>query len=417
MHRPPETPLAHPRLFYGWWVVAASVLILATTSGLGFSNLSVLLQAFVAERGFSVSAASSATALFFVSSGAAGMSAGRLLERLDVRIIVTVSAAIGALALASIGWIRTLPQLYAFHIALGLGYGGCALVPVTTVVARWFERKRAVAMSIAMTGLSVGGALLTPAAAWLVNSVGLDGAALWMGAGFLIGIVPVTLLVLRGTPQSMGLSPDGRQPAASAINNTSDNGATWAEAWRTRFFWAVSVSYVFVLAAQIGAMSHVYSLGVERSDHATAAMCVAATSLASIVGRLIGGFLLLRISTRAATLLWMSIQAMALILVAVATDKYILLICIMLFGLSVGNLVMMQPLQLAEAFGTREYGRIYAASQFISIAGVAIGPVTLGLLHDLSDGYGVPYLCAALLGVCGIAALVLAGRPAGRAAA
>ena len=43
------------------------------------------------------------------------------------------------------------------------------------------------------------------------------------------------------------------------------------------------------------------------------------------------------------------------------------------FGATVGNLLMLQPLLLAEAFGVREYPRIYL-SQLLSTLGVAPGP-------------------------------------------
>ena len=120
------------RVFYGWYVVAAVFVITMTTSGLAFYNLSILLAAFVAERGFPVGLASTATAAFFVAGGIGGVIAGRLVDRIDARLVIAGGASIGALALASAGLLRELWQLYAFHVVFGLCHGASGLVPVTT---------------------------------------------------------------------------------------------------------------------------------------------------------------------------------------------------------------------------------------------------------------------------------------------
>ena len=170
-----------PRIFYGWYIVAGVFLVTMTTSGLAFYNLPILLAAFVAERGFPVGLASSATAAFFIASGIGGAIAGRLVERIDARIIIAASAATGALVLASVGALRELWQLYAFHVVFGLCNGASGLVPLTTLVARWFSARRALAFSIASTGLSFGGIVVAPAAALLIDHLGLRGAAPFVG--------------------------------------------------------------------------------------------------------------------------------------------------------------------------------------------------------------------------------------------
>ena len=91
------------RVFYGWYVVAAVFVITTTSSGLAFYNLSILLAAFVAEQGFPVGLASSATATFFIAGSIGGVIAGRLVDRIDARIVIATGASIGALTLASAG--------------------------------------------------------------------------------------------------------------------------------------------------------------------------------------------------------------------------------------------------------------------------------------------------------------------------
>ena len=111
------------RVFYGWYIVAAVLAITTVTSGLAFYNLSILLAAFVAEYGFPVRLASAATATFFIAGGIGGVIAGRLVDRYDVRLVICTGAVFSALALASVGVLREVWQLFAFHIVFGLAYG------------------------------------------------------------------------------------------------------------------------------------------------------------------------------------------------------------------------------------------------------------------------------------------------------
>jgi MFS family permease len=399
------------RIFYGWYVVGAIALVLTTTSGLGFYNLSVLLDAFVRERGFPVALASGATACYFVGSGVGGVLAGWLIDRIDPRAVVIVSAVLSALLLACLGVLSTPVQLYLFHIVYGLCYGCGGIIPNITTVARWFEAHRSLAISIASTGLSLGGIVITPMSAFLIEHHGIAGAAPWLAATLLIGVVPLTAFVVRPAPQAMGLAPDGVAPAAGGGAAVAAPRATFAEARRSRFFVGVAVSYFFVMGAQVGAIAHIYRLAKTGGGVDIAALAVALLAAASVCGRLAGGWILLRTPARAFTLALFAQQAAALAVLAVAAGRGTLLIGVVMFGLAMGNILMMQPLLLAEAFGTHSFGRIYAASNLISVPGVAGGPALLGIAFAATGGYAVPYLAAAAASLFGIAILLLTGPP------
>jgi MFS family permease len=394
------------RIFYGWYVVAAVLVITTATSGLAFYNLSILLAAFVAERGFPVGIASGATAIFFIAGGLGGMIAGRLVDRMDARAVIVVGACFGTVALACVGLLREVWQLYVFHVVFGLCHGATGLVPVTTVVARWFEVRRALAFSIASTGLSLGGITVAPFVALLVERSGLAGAAPWMALAYFLGVVPVTTLLLRPSPQAMGLAPDGdvRGPGAHAVPTPS---VAFAEARRTRFFYAVSTAYLFLLGAQVGAIAHFYRLASTRSGVETAALALATLASCSTIGRLAGGWLLLKVRARAFALALMAVQAASLCLLALAHGRAPILACAVLFGLTIGNSLMMHPLLLAERFGTRDYGRIYSLSQMVTVVGVAGCPALIGVLYQASDGYLLPFLVVSAITLAGLVTLAL----------
>jgi MFS family permease len=398
------------RIFYGWYIVAGVFVITMTTSGLAFYNLSILLAAFVAERGFPVSLASSATATFFIASGIGGVISGRLVERIDARFVIATGATVGALALASVGSLRELWQLYAFHVVFGLCHGASGLVPLTTLVARWFSARRALAFSIASTGLSFGGIAVAPLVALLIERLGLAGAAPWMGLALCLGTLPVTLIVLRPRPAAMGLEPDGAVPAEGAPV-APQPAVAFGEARRSRYFFAVSVAYLFLLGAQVGAIAHFYRLASTRTGVATAALALSVLAGSSTVGRLLGGWLMLWIPSWPFALVLMVMQAAGLAVLAVAEDRAQILTGTVLFGVTMGNSLMMHPLLLAERFGTRDYGRIYSTSQLVTVVGVAGCPPLIGLLYEASGGYAVPFLAVAGLTLVGLGVLGFFGAP------
>jgi MFS family permease len=105
------------------------------------------------------------------------------------------------------------------------------------------------------------------------------------------------------------------------------------------------------------------------------------------------------------------LQMAAMIALAFADTPAALFASIVVFGATIGNILMLQPLLLAERFGVLDYPRIFSRSQFIGTFGVAGGPLLLGWLHDNAGGYQTSYLVAAACSLVG-AGVLAAGGPA-----
>ncbi len=398
-------------LFYGWIVVGAVFVVMTVTAGLGFYNLSVYLKAFIAERGFSVSATSGATACFFVASGFAGLGVASLIERYDPRWVISAGALLSALATLGAGYVDELWQLYAFYILFGVGYAGAALIPGTTLVARWFVRRRSIALSVASTGLSFGGILLTPVAAAMIEEMGLGGASPWLASIFVLGVVPVSWLLIRPSPHALGLGPDGdpiiRDESGAPL---PVDGIDFDNAVRSRFFVFTTLAFIFAMMAQVGVIAHLFRLVATRSEsNDTAALAVAVMATASIVGRLLGGWGLAYMSSRLFVQALTLVQGAALVLYSLIDSGFALIATTILFGVTVGNLLMMQPLLIAEAFGLKAYGRIYSFNQLFMTLGVATGPAAIGFLYEWLGGYDVAFLVMAAASGLAFLLIILGG--------
>lgn len=396
-------------LFYGWKVVAAILVVLTFTSGLSFYNHAVILNALARSPVFSVESASIAVSLFFVSAGIAGLWVGKLLARYDARWCITAGALISALSLTAIAFVTSVLQLYVVYVFFGIGFAATGLLPGTTLVARWFHKKRAMALSFASTGLSLGGVLITPGSAALVEALGLASSAPLMGLLYLLGVIPVTWLMIRPSPASMGLQMDGGAAPDNPADDPHGDGISFARARGHRFFWATSLAYVFLMMAQVGGIAHQYGLVNEVLSTGQSALALAVLPVASIVGRLLGGWLVDNLSIRGFAISMIVLQVFSLSLLSLSEGVVTLFAGLALFGITVGNLLMLQPLLMAEAFGLKDYTEIFSASNLMSSLGTACGPAVLGLAYAVNETYDLPYGLAATAGLMGLILFLIAG--------
>ena len=391
---------------YGWIIVAAMFFMQTVSSGLGFYNMSVYMAEFAKTLQLPLAQVSFAVTLFFIVGGVAGMQVARLMERVHVRWIVVWAALLAGASLSSVALADSLWQIYLLFVLFGIGYTGTSLVVATTLVTQWFPgSNRSVALSVASTGLSFGGVVVTPATAYLFNSFGAPATIPWLGLAYVVLIVPLGLWVVRPAPVT---------PAAAV--RTSGSNWTYAKAIRTRFFIMLSLGYVFAQGSQVGGISHLYNRVTELADFAAAATAVQVLTICSILGRFAGGWVVMYVPIRPFALLNLALQMAGLGVIAVADSAQAAMLGAGMFGVSIGNVLMLQPLWLAEAFPGSIYPRVFALGNAATLVGVALGPFVLGAAYDIA-GYPVAYSVAVV--ICALAFLVIAGagvRPIAAAA-
>ena len=390
------------RISTRWQIVGALFAMMMFSSGLGFYNQSVLLEALTRERGFSVAGASLASTFFFAANGLAGLAVASLIERIDARWSVAAGVAVCAGSLVAIGRVEETLHVYAAFVLFGIGFSATNLLTASTLVTRWFARRRAFALSIVFTGLSAGGILLAPFAAWAVAEHGLRRGTEILAATYVVGILPLALWRLLPRPRDA-------EDLAGEFDGGEDPGVGAREAFRSRYFYGIAGTFFFGLMAQVGGIAHQFRL-VSLHEPAVASLAVSILAAASVVGRLASGPLLARLPYRGFSLVLLVLQGFTLLVLGSSTTAAGLLFASAAFGLTIGSFLVMHPLLLAEAFGTRSYARIYSVSTLCASVGVALGPLLLGWAHDLADGYRGAYALGAAMSWLGCVALWGAGR-------
>ena len=250
--------------------------------------------------------------------------------------------------------------------------------------------------------------MITPATKWLLDRQGLEAGTPWLGAVFVLGIVPFTLWLIRPDPAALGWLPDGEraEPGGAPPPLT---GTPYREAIASRFFLFVTIGYILALGSQVGGIQQIVKLVEERTTADTAALATLVLAATSVVARLVGGRIISSLPMIPFTAALAALQMVAMAWLAFAMSTTFIFGAIVLFGATIGNILMLQPLLIAERFGVRDYPKIYSRAQLLGLLGTAGGPLLLGWLHDAAGGYRTAYLVAAALSMTGAIAVMFAG--------
>lgn len=106
----------------------------------------------------------------------------------------------------------------------------------------------------------------------------------------------------------------------------------------------------------------------------------------------------------------MGVQSLGIAILAVSDTTFMVLLGAVILGTSMGNLLMFHPLLLADAFGIKDYARIYGMGSLLMIIGVGTGPFLVGFLRDVSS-YRTAFGVLTLLALAGLVFLAAAGKP------
>jgi sugar phosphate permease len=415
---PPAYHFLPKRVYYGWYITIACALLMFVGVGVGYYGLAVFLSPLQEEHDWSNTAVSGATGLYFSISGLVAALIGPRIDRSGPIRYMFIGILIKGVAAASIGYVETLWQLYAVYSVLAVAFGMSSAVAVNAIMTRWYVRRRARAMSISATGVSLGGVILSPLIARLVDVGGTSLAAPLMGILVVVIAVPTILLVVSWDPKQMGLRPDGHvpppPPPATAIQLSDEvQLREWrrTEVLRTLSFWAILLAFLMVLMAQTGFVIHQISFLEDRmGSRSQAAFALSCTAFGSIVARLIVGLFADAVDKRLLTFALFVLQGTAVLLVLHIESIAATWVLTLVFGFTIGNVYMMQSLLVGEIFGLVSFGSVFGLISLAGQIGSGGGPFLVGVLEDQTGGYVVPFTITAVM-TYAAALIILMARP------
>ncbi|MEW6335700.1 MAG: MFS transporter [Thermodesulfobacteriota bacterium] len=388
-------------LFWGWYVVLGAFLILAINYGARYS-FGVFVQPIADQYHWSRSVISAGMSIMVLAYGIGGIFAGRLVDRIAPRWIITAGAVLMAAGLFLTALIE---QPWHFYVTYGLfgGLGAACLgvVVCNSSVGKWFSRKRGVAIGIASIGVGAGTMVTVPAAGYIAKVYGWQMG--FAGIGLFVLIIGVGLsqwLMGKTKPEDYGLRPDGT--AAVQSGSLTDAEPLHVPArpsilpvLKDSQFWIMAVCYSLVVMAEMSAMVHQVAYALDRQiDKVTAASSLGIIGMASIFGRFFFGWLCDRIrDAKYAAALGFFVMAVGMALLLHVTTALSLIVYALLFGFGYGSITALMPFLLADRFGRHVLGSTYGMLVFFVMAvGGTSGPMIAGYIYDLTGSYRSAWL-------------------------
>jgi MFS family permease len=382
-----------------------------------------LQEAFDTGRG----TISGAVSIYMLMIGLTAPFVGRLTDRYGPKKLVVWGALIAGAAFLLLNRASAVWHLYVLFFAVGIGMAGAGVVPVSFAVSNWFTRKRGLAIGVAMTGIALGGLLVTLLTNYLTDAFSWRVAFVALGILTWVLIIPAALLLMKTRPQDMGLLPDGDSPAPremvsavempQATDNPELRTSVLAMVLKSRPLLLIMAAFFFACLAIGGLLQHEHAFFTDIGiSTASAGLMLAVTGGTGGIGKLFFGFMADRIPPRRAAVICFSLQVMGMTILMLMPSMPMVWVYVMmwmfviLFGFAMGGQIALQPLVTTEFFGLASFGAIFGAVSLAGGVGTSLGPFIAGGIFDLLGSYRLAFLTFAAGYAVAITALLLLAR-------
>ena len=413
-------------IFYGWWIVIASMCALVVGSAFYWQGFGVFFLSLQEEFSANRAAISGAIALSQLEGGMLGPVGGYLCDRFGPRRMMTIGAIVMGAGFFLLSLVSTLLMFYAVFlgvISVGMSVG--IRVPAQVAPANWFIKKRGMAIGIALTGSGLGG-LFIPVLGLLIANIGWRDTAVFIGFAVWVLAVPLAM-IMRTRPEDHGMLPDGERPsprpaaASSGRASTSTQPApdplegdfTLRMAMRMPVFWFLAIAFGLRQFA-VGAISlHVVPFLVDTGRSLELASTIlAATTLTSILGRLGFGWLADRYPPRYIMALSMLLVGLGVLVLANVGEGWPLLVLyIFVYAVGWGGGATTMNATRGAYFGRRAFGTISGTMDFFQMFGLVLGPIFAGVVFDVTESYTIAFASFAVSAIASSVLMVFLRPP------
>jgi len=374
-------------------------------AGIGFFTLPVFLKFIEADMGWGRDSLSNAGAFSALAAGFTTPLIGYFVDRYGARPVMAFGAIALSVAFVFLSRVSAVYQLYLLFLATGVGMAATTILPCQTLVSRWFDQKRGRAMGIVVVANGVGGVV------WMNVTNRLIEAAGWRNAYWILGAIiaaislPLIWFIVRDTPQSMGLTVEGRSDPSSGEGGRREETAGDAEeadytmrrAVKTASFWLIFCATFFVMFASSGFGLHVIAFFSDTGLSSEKATAVWSTSLAISIGaRFVFGFISERFQKRYMAAAGNILRTVSLSLLVLYALRLIPqpaagVQLVILYGLGQGCNAVINPLVISETFGVKAFGKLMGLLGIPYTIGMALGLAAGGHLYVLRSDYNLAF--------------------------
>lgn len=400
--RPPSrfVGLVQRHFHYGWLVVFAGFAAQAISS-LSMQGLATYATPLRTEFGWTSAQTAFGRSVQAVDS-VLGPVSGWLVDRFGARLLMLAGTVVYLGAFIVLGTMQGLFEFYVACLLMGLANSLLGLLVVSQLVNSWFTHRRSTAIGLAVAGFAVSGIFLLPLIVLAQDAFGWRNTAI--GSGLLILLIgfPIMLLV-RSTPEALGLAAYGSEPFSRDVKHPSSIGMGFRQAIGSATFWVITGALMLATIHQAALIVHLFPYLELVENRAMAGLLLAEVNVFNLAGRIVGGVMGDQMRKGRLLAAGAFATSLGLVMLSLWDTQLVLFVFPALFGFSWGCRTAVSNALFGEYFGRRAFGKIAGTAQtFAAVTGI-ISPMLMGMAIDSAVTYPILFMvlaaCTAASGV------------------
>jgi MFS family permease len=360
--------------------------------------------------------------VYMIMSGLPGPLVAISVNRFGVRKTLVLGSSlivIGALLMATVV-ASGLGAMLCFGLLVGTGVATGAALASQTGLARWFVRRRSLALSVLYSAGAIGGFVAAPLLNRLIQVTGTWRACWWLLSALSAVAACIALIFVRERPEEVGQVADGFGPPAADGRPAADTRPrfvtrrewSYRAAVRNPTYWILLISLLgtsggFTLFLAHGVV-HLQDLGHSAT---VGAWAVSTMTVTGLIGKVILATLGDRIDPRYIFALFMAVFAVGLVVIVNAHAMWQVIFFATCFGIGFGGGLVCFMSVLSNYYGTRAFASLAGLALAINTTMSAIAPKVAGRLFDQGVGYAATFYFLAAWGFIGAVVLIFTRRP------
>ena len=392
--------------------MAACFLITTVASGTMMA-FGVFISPLSEAMGWSHSALSFTYALSAIVTGLGVLVVGSLEHAYSIRTLLLAGTLIGGVGIYMTSTVTSVAAFcFWYGVVAALGRS-TFFMSTATLITRWFEKRRGMAMGLTMAGNGIGPFIFSPVVTWMI--LRWD----WQTAFVVLSITMTTVLVLgclfvRNHPRDMGFEPYGDTPAPAATprqatppaapaRHTGSVGSLWGSVLRLESFWTLAFINFFCCMSHSIPLVHIVGFALAAGLSAFAsAWVLAVMSIASVIGRIFWGLFADRHGSRLTLMLTLFLQGTLVIWLVNTQDPVIFFLYAFCWGFGYGGVGTQYGMVAREVYGARLFSPGYSGQNSFAMVGMAVGGFLGGYLFDISHSYVISWLISFTSGLVAV---------------
>ncbi len=381
--------------FYGWIILAVGALGIFLSGPGQTYVVSIFVDPIIQDLGWSRTLMSGLYTGGSLTAALIVPWVGKLLDRYGSRVVLPAVAALFGIATFYLSSVSTPMQMFLGIVAIrSLGQGSLVLIS-TTLVAMWFVRQRGRAIALSSLASPASQATLPLLVHALISQAGWRQTWLYLGLIIWIGLIPIALLLVRRSPESVGMLPDGdpprqRQEDSSDLHIRVYQEHDWIlrDALRTRAFWLLLLSGAPMSMLGTALTFHHISLFASKGFEAgLAAGVLSLMAPMALVATFTAGWLADKVPNRFILCGGLMLFTIAMWLAATMTQPWHTFVYGGMMGFAQGTMMTISTIIWPNYFGRAHLGSIRGMASTAMVAFAALGPLPFGLVFDLTGNY------------------------------